>query len=132
MLPIKAPITKATAIGATRSLLRFCHAMTTQGILTFIVGNASIRAKMDLAALVQHVLKHLPAALHTGLHARDGKPETFCGFTLGKTLQLYKGDRIAIVSREAVSHRAKTASKFLNGLRPVLISESNRFTSMVP
>jgi hypothetical protein len=121
MLPIKAPITKATAIGATRSLLGFCHAMTTQGVLTFIVGNASIRAKMDLAALVQHALEHLPATLHTRLHARDREPKSFRGFTLGKTLQLYKGDGIAIVSREVVSHRAKTASKFLNGLRPVLI-----------
>ena len=50
-------------------------------------------------------------------------PETelFCGFTLGKTLQFYKGDGITIMSRKAVRHRTKTVSKFFNGLRPLLL-----------
>jgi hypothetical protein len=76
---------------------------------------------MDLAALVQHALEHLPATLYTRLHARDREPKSFRGFTLGKTLQLDEGDRITIVSRKAVSHRAKTAGKFLNGLRLLLV-----------
>lgn len=77
--------------------------MNARGSLNLIVGNPPIRAKMDLAAVMQHTFKHLPSPLHPGLSANRRDRDVQQLFTLGETFEFDEGDCLMVMRRKVVS-----------------------------
>ena len=74
----------------------------------FAVDDSSAASQLDVAAIPQHGLELVAAALHPGFHSGGRESEAFGRGPVGDALQLHQDDGLAVRVGKLIDHRAQT------------------------